>query len=235
MTETDKTFPPVTTDQRVSKLVHWIKESSARAPGLLIPVSGGSDSALAFYLANLACPEKTVGVFMGGDLRCRDWFERTGKLRLLPHANVHNHPEVDRFAAFLAMALNERRWLVGTRNRSEECLGTFSTASRLATYLPLAGLWKSEVLELCTLVGVPEVITASSRRADPDCGRPSELAEIPLELIDIFLKVRESVISGNEAEAAMKKLSGAQIEYLDRVYASNQFKRRLPTCGPATS
>src|SRR5207249_7692364 len=35
-----------------------------------------------------------------------------------------------------SMCLTENRWLVGARTRTEEVFGTYSLASRLATYLP---------------------------------------------------------------------------------------------------
>ena len=63
---------------------------------------------------------------------------------------------------------------------------------------------------------------AACRRADPDCGRPIEMAEIPLEGIDAFLV-------GKAVEAG---LSVAQIAYLQAVVARNRFKRELPVHGP---
>ena len=88
------------------------------------------------------------------------------------------HVEAARWALMLSLSLEVRGWLVGTRNRTEEELGTFSLASRVATFLPLAGLWKSEVMAACAHVGVPGEILESSRRADPSCGRPQEMVDL---------------------------------------------------------
>ena len=82
---------------------------------------------------------------------------------------------------------------------------------------------------MCDYVSVPTEITESSRRADPDCGRPTELAEIPLESIDLFLQV--SV--GELPQEALSKLTVAQQLYLARIVEQNRFKRFLPVRGPA--
>jgi NAD+ synthase len=134
----------------------------------------------------------------------------------------------------LTHARTVRGWLVGSRNRTEEVLGTYSLASRLATYLPIVGLWKSEVMELAEAVGIPDEILASSTRADPLCGRPTELAEIPFAAVDLFLQAQIGLRQAIDLAA----LSSAQVEYLSRVYRRNRFKAGLPlrpaVAGPGT-
>ena len=98
-------------------------------------------------------------------------------------------------------------------------------ASRLATFFPIVGLWKSEVMRLCAQVGVPSEIMASSRQADPACGRPVEIAEIPLETIDAYLKFKLGLRTN-------RGITLAQIEYLDGIYDYNRFKSNLPIRGP---
>ena len=143
-------------DTRLQDLVDWIRRSASLAQGLLLPVSGGSDSALCFWLCAQAYPEKTMAVYCGDQLRCQDWFAQQGPLHLVPAPPDSQHREAQRWAHFLAMGLTEHRWLVGARTRTEEVFGTYSLASRLATYLPIAGVWKTEVMQFCDLVGVPE-------------------------------------------------------------------------------
>lgn len=213
---------------KLAKLIAWIEETAKPARGLLIPISGGSDSALVFWLLNQAWSEKTVGVYAGTDLRCRQWFESTGTVRLVTDIPKGDDKEAMRWATFLSIMRREGHWLVGARNRTEDLLGTYSLASRVATYLPLAGVWKTEVMELCADIGVPSEIIDSSRQADPDCGRPVEMAEIELALIDTFLRVREGELN----EEALAALVPAQVEYLDHVLSVNRFKRFLPVTGP---
>lgn len=219
-------------DPRLTAIIDWIKTRCGGAQGLLVPISGGTDSALCFWLCAQALPEKTHGVYVGEDLRCRAWFEQVGHVELLPllQPGADTHPEVLRWALFQSRGL-ERHWrLVGSRNRTEQVLGSYSLASRAALYLPIAGLWKCEVLDLCEQVGVPEEILASSRRADPECGRPVELANIPLAAIDHFARKR---LSGSEV-APDGLLNEAQRDYLEAIYQRNRFKTEIPYCGPAT-
>ncbi len=233
---------PQTSDPRITKLIDWMASSAAPANGLLVPLSGGSDSALIFWLLNQAFPNgaanasatgatnKIIGVHIGDNLRCREWFESVGTVRLVakPTLSAGQDAEVMRWATVQSLCVNERRWLVGSRTRTEEALGTFSYASCVATYLPLASILKSDVMELCALIGVPEEILASSRRADPDCGRPQAMAEIPLEQIDIFLRVKLLELP----TSALDALSEGTVQYLESVYRRNQFKRVLPKRGP---
>ncbi|MEY4744602.1 MAG: Caulobacter phage CcrColossus [Candidatus Parcubacteria bacterium] len=211
----------------IEALVDAIRDDAADAVGLLVPVSGGSDSALAFWLCTQAFPEKTVAVHAGRALRGRPWFERTGRIEFTDVPGGDGEREEMRWARFLAMGLSRRAWLVGSRNRTEDALGTYSLASRVATFLPVVGVWKSDVQRLCAQVGVPAEIIASSLKADPECGRPAELAEIPFGLIETFLRVR----SGALPHEALSALSAPQIAYLDGILRRNAFKSRLPIRG----
>jgi NAD(P)-dependent dehydrogenase (short-subunit alcohol dehydrogenase family)/NH3-dependent NAD+ synthetase len=230
------------TEPRILQLINWVRQNAAPARQLLVPISGGSDSALAFYICSRAYPEKTRAVFVGkpNQLRSRLWFEAEapgavsyesiGRIKRLSGPQEHGgDAEIARWAKFLALANATGAWLVGSRNRTEEYTGLYSLASRVATFLPLGNVWKSEVMTLCREVGVPEAITASSRHADPDCGRPQALSEIPLEAIDLYLRAK----LGELPDQTLQELTTAQVEYLDRVVAQNAFKRSLPTRGPA--
>ena len=210
------------------RLVASISRDAGKAHGLLIPISGGSDSALCFWAAVHALGrDKVVGVYVGYQLglRCREWFEGFGNVLYLREDPSWHDKEIMRWAEFQRVAKERDLWLVGSRNRTEEFLGTISIASRVATYLPLVGMWKSDIMALCDKVGVPKEITGSSRRADPDCGRPQEMAEIPLELIDLFLRSRPG------SPEVSENLSPEQIAYLTQVKERNDFKRKLPTRG----
>jgi NH3-dependent NAD+ synthetase len=216
-------------DRRLARIIDWLQEAAESSPGLLVPVSGGSDSALCFWICTRALPGRATGVHFGEGLLARDWFESLGPVELNPPPpGDPKQREIRRWLALLEQSVGRGHWLVGSKNRSEEVFGTYSVASRVVGCLPLAGLWKSEVMELCRQVGVPEEVISSSRRADPNCGRPLELAEIGLELIDIFLGVKEAELP----EASLSALSQAQLRYLETVLAQNRFKRSLPVRAP---
>jgi len=220
-------------DARLARIVEWIRASTdvAAGRGALVPVSGGSDSALCLWLCAQALPRGHVtAAYCGTNLRCRDWFASLAPVHYLeaPDATPQ-HVEAARWALMLSLSLEVRGWLVGTRNRTEETLGTFSLASRVATFLPLAGLWKSEVMAACAHVGVPGEILESSRRADPSCGRPQEMAEIPFAQVDAFLRVR----IGEAPLTSLEQLPAATVDYLDGIWRRNRFKRALPLGGPS--
>jgi NH3-dependent NAD+ synthetase len=220
-------------DSRLHAIIDWIRKTTRTAGGrgVLVPVSGGSDSALCFWLCVRALPAgKAVAAYVGdpGSLRRRDWFERVGRVDYLPAPTGAAEPEALRWAAVLSHSRKVRCFLAGSRNRTEEVLGTFSLASRVAVHLPLAGLWKSQVMELCGTVGVPEEITDSSRVADPACGRPQEMADIPFGLVDLFLQVKV----GERPAADLARVDRAQHDYLESVYQRNRFKATLPLRPP---
>ncbi len=215
-------------DHQLDNLTAWIRQTAANSNGLLIPVSGGSDSALCFWLCNRALPGRVVGVYAGKELRSVDWFRSVGQVEFTDTPGRREEREEMRWARFLAMSLARSYWLVGSRNRTEDELGTYSLSSRVATFLPLINSWKSEVQRLCAAVGVPDEIIASSLRADPDCGRPPELAEISFDKVEIFLKNRAA---GREPAG----LTAEQVRYLDGIRNRNAFKKTLPHRGPPTT
>lgn len=212
----------------IATLISWLENNAPDGHGLLVPISGGSDSALSFWLCNQAVKDRTLGVYIGTQLRQREWFESLGNVQLDDFEVTGNNPEVQRWAHFLTLSLQENRVLTGSRNLTESTLGTFSNASRLAAILPLAALWKSQIMELCDYVGVPAEITESSRRADPECGRPEKMSDIPFEMVDIFLQSKIGIVN----EDKLGLISSEQYEYLENVYTQNSYKINLPLIGP---
>lgn len=212
----------------ITALISWLEANVPDEHGLVIPISGGSDSALSFWLCNQTLTDKTKGVFIGTQLRQQEWFEAVGNVQLDDFEVYGKSPEVQRWAHFLTLSLQENRVLTGSRNLTESTLGTFSNASRLAAILPLAGLWKSQVMELCDYVGVPAEITDSSRRADPECGRPEKMSDIPFEVVDIFLQVKQGIID----DERISQIAPEQYDYLEEIYAKNSYKVNLPLVGP---
>ena len=216
-------------EETIEQITQWIRKIIPLQLGILVPVSGGTDSALAFWLCNRALPQKTIGVFSGENLRCEEWFAEYGQIKKISVSQHSENPEINRWASFLLLALRENRVLVGTRNRTEDILGSYSLASRLATSLPLVNLWKTDVLYLCHHIGVPKEIIASSGQADPFCGRPEELATIPIPLVDTFLKVKEGELPDSE----ITKLNTDQIIFLEHWIKKYGFKRNIPLKFPS--
>ena len=83
-------------EARLSTIIEWIRSTTdvVGGRGALVPISGGSDSALCFWLCSQALPyNRAVGVYIGTQLRCQEWFEQAGALRLLPPLPGSAHVE----------------------------------------------------------------------------------------------------------------------------------------------
>lgn len=219
-------------ERKLNRLLNSIEKDAAEANRLLVPVSGGSDSALVFWACHNALPRKTVGVHVGLKVRCTRWFESIGTVDCVLADAKRARDEEVRWADFLTRSLRLKGWLVGSRNQTEDLLGTYSLASRVATYLPLVNTWKTDVMDLCRFVGVPEEILASSLKADPDCGRPSELVAIPYRRIDAFLRSTLDQKTSKADKYELGFLSRPDSDYLYDLMRRNEFKKTLPIRGP---
>jgi NAD(P)-dependent dehydrogenase (short-subunit alcohol dehydrogenase family)/NH3-dependent NAD+ synthetase len=218
------------TDSRILTTLNWLSKTGKAARKLIVPISGGTDSTLTFILCMMVFPEKTVGVYIGkrSNLRSYEYLESLGPIEYYDKPDGIYHLDIARWAACLDISHCYGGWLVGTRNKTESYTGLYSLASRLATFLPLGGLWKTDVMELCKALDVPEEILDSSRKADPNCGRPVELAEVPLEVIDAYIKATLGLLSDTILESIDKETQ----QYLSELITSNSFKVNLPTIAP---
>jgi NH3-dependent NAD+ synthetase len=201
----------------------WIKQSTPAGRKVVIPISGGSDSAFCLWLYAQVFPGQVTGIYHGQDLRQATWFENLAEIIYLDKTPTEiDDWEIYRWAKFLEYSLEHNAVLVGSRTKTEHYLGTFSLASRVASILPLIDLWKSEIMELCEQAGVPEEILLSSQEADPACGRPAELAVISFKDVDSFLKAKLGEVAGKPT------ISPEQLTYLEGLYQKNLFKQALP-------
>lgn len=221
---------PTTLDRKLAQLSEWIA-ATAGERGLLIPVSGGTDSALCLWLCHRAAPDQTSAVHFGENLPCREWFERFGPVENVPLPAGPEDKEMGRWARLSSLSMRRRVWLVGSRNRTEDVFGTYSLASRVATYYPLVGVWKTEVMALCQHLGMPEEMLQSSHRADLACGRTELMAEIGIEKVDQFLRMKEGELRAETVVA----LPEHHRNYLEETYRRGRFKTTLPLRGPVLS
>jgi NH3-dependent NAD+ synthetase len=209
------------------RLLAWLEAQADQAGGLAVPISGGTDSALCFWLCAQVFPRKTRGIYFGNALRCRAWFEQFGTVVDLPAPGGDQNPEVMRWAHLLDYCLKNDCWPVGSRNKTEDVCGLYSLPSRAASLLPIVGLWKGEVLRLCETIGMPKEIISSSLQPDPECGRPTEMAAISVEKMDLFLQAKCGEIPGER----LSELTSGEIKYLETIYSRYKFKRNLPIKG----
>ncbi len=209
-------------DVRINELVSWVVAASQGLP-LLVPVSGGTDSAVCAWLCTEANPNTTKIYHGSGPIRSEKWFESLGGLFSIQEDTKFIYDkEILRWALFLQYALANKQILVGSRTKTEDQLGTYSHASRIASLLPLLGVSKTEVMDMAKHIGVPKEVIQSSQTADPACGRPEELAIIPFELVDGFLAY--TFENGKRPD----QLTMDQESYLQSIVDKNQFKAKLP-------
>ncbi len=192
---------------------------------VLVPVSGGSDSALCFWLCNQALPGRVHGIYFGSELRASSWFDSVGTVERVELASVTENPEVARWSYSLECVLRDNLVLIGSQTKTEQLLGTYSNASRVAMVLPLAGTWKSDCVRLCKQVEVPQEIIDSSKRADIACGRTAEFASLSFEQVDDFLRMKTG-------ETPIRPLDKIVCKYLETIYEAHAAKREFPVIGP---
>jgi NH3-dependent NAD+ synthetase len=213
-------------DTIIQQYLEWIQTNTPNNLGVLVPLSGGTDSALCFWLYTEALRGRVVGVHIGESLRGHTWLAQRGEVQqyTLPQTDIGI--EEARWSLLLSKALKENRILVSSRNKTEQALGTYSQASRVAYHVPLVGTWKNDIIELCKHVGVPQDVIDSSLAADPVCGREEAYAHISPVDVDHYLKYLLKI------ERTLPPISQAQIDYLQNLYEKNNFKHKLPRTGP---
>ena len=202
-------------------LIQGINETVPPDMKVLVPVSGGSDSALCFWLCNQALPGRVRGIHFGKTLRESEWFESIGQIEYVDTLSYSDNPEIARWAYCLERSIRDSLVLVGSQTKTECLLGTYSNASRLAMILPLAGTWKSECIRICREVGIPKEIITSSRKADVACGRTEEYAALTFDEVDDFLRQKIG-------ETPTASIDQTHATYLDKLYSSHAAKRNFP-------
>lgn len=140
--------------------------------------------------------------------------------------------------ADLSVVSNERKrvmrlpedqfWIVGTRNRSEDTLKTYSNASMLASLQPLIGLWKSEILQISEYLKVPQVAVTKSCETDCICGR-MRLPAMHIKEVDTLLMVRRGELIQKYVDDNIQfDLQRLLSRYIEDQIAKSSFKGSIP-------
>ena len=211
-------------------LVSWCKDDFAKAKGIYVPISGGSDGALLANIIHLSYPQKTYCVHFGNSksLKAADWFEEQFNVVYKDIVQPLEFAEEKRWHLLQTMALAKNFWIAGSRNKTESVIGNFSLASSVCRVFPIANVWKSDVMLLGKYLGFPDKIMQSSRKADPTCGRTQEMVDIGIERTDLFFKIK----LGLEPEAKLADFSKNEAKSLNGWYKRNTFKRNPVRYGP---
>ncbi len=117
---------------------------------------------------------------------------------------------------------------VGTRNATEDVLGTYSQLSKSVSMMPIIDLFKSEVLEICEYLGVPEIAIEKSKEIDCDCGRFDTQANHMREL-DLYIMHKKGMLSREYLRQNMPAdvLNAVTEFYVEESY-NNDYRARTP-------
>lgn len=119
----------------------------------------------------------------------------------------------------------DRYWLMGTRNRTEDLLYTYSNASLACGIQPLVHLWKSEVLSISKYLGVPQIAIEKSCDVDCICGR-QRLPAQHIREVDQLLAAR---LGYTARDANMDVQLMAQLEdWIRKQINRSSYKRNIP-------
>lgn len=230
------------------QLAASVAEITREADGLVVGLSGTDSFVTLNLLAKAAelhrdrLPDEVIAIHYGSRY---DWAEALAKLPLLSKNSTIKcvnlitentprvgdpawlHPERHIWGALQTYALDKNFWIVGTRNRTESELGTFSLASTVAVVQPLVHLWKGDILKLAEHLGAPEGMLHGSRCGDGQCGRPTVAAE-NIEKIDQILMVEAGELDPKYLEQYDARTMKILNEYVRSTREKYHFKHQVP-------
>jgi len=239
------------------KIIHFIKtyfKDAGFSKGI-IGLSGGVDSSLVAFLAVEALgKENVVGVLMPYKTSSKDSFD-DGKLiaetlgikyfvrEITPMIDAYfdNYdPNADRLrkgnmkararmCTLYDLAAKEHALVLGTSNKTELYLGYITQFGDGACALESLGcLYKTEVLKLAEIMGVPEIIINKTPTADLWEGQTDEgelglsypdADEILYALYEEMTSIKELLSQGFKQE---------QVQHIISIVNRNRFKQSIP-------
>jgi NH3-dependent NAD+ synthetase len=123
---------------------------------------------------------------------------------------------------------NRHFFPVGTRNATEQALGTYTQLSSSVSMLPIIGLYKSEVIEVCEYLSVPAIAIQKSKVVDCDCGRFDVQANHMRDL-DLFIMHKQGLLSHDYIQ---QNIQGSVLNAIREFYVeeteANAFRTRTP-------
>ncbi len=237
-------------------LVHFISDA-VRSAGFekgIIGLSGGVDSTLAAYLAAEALgPQALIGVAMpsassngrsledatlvAGSLGIRLEIVEISPMVSAHTARVDSKVNIrtgnimarERMIVLYDLSSRESALVIGTSNKTETLLGYGTMFGDMACALnPLGDLYKTQVWQLATEVGVPDSIVTKAPSADLWNGQTDE-QELGFTYHDVD-RLLFAMVDQRKSESELKDL-GFPTEFITRIQSlirMNQFKRRPP-------
>ncbi len=123
--------------------------------------------------------------------------------------------------------LGNYRLVAGTRNRSEALLGTYTLLSRAPSIQPIEYLYKTEILDICAHLGVPELALQKSREVDCDCGRFDVQAHY-LDELDHYMMVQQGELDPTYLSNMPEDVLSAVRQFYHEERQNNAFREKIP-------
>jgi len=224
----------------------------------VVGLSGGLDSAVVALLAKLAFGDNLLCVLMPSQYSskesvddaltlCKEFNLKNEIISIEPLLNSYTIKKeesmrIGNFSARMRMSVlydisaRESALVIGTSNKSEIMLGYGTVFGDLASAVnPLGDLYKTEVYELASYLGVSKEIMSKPPSADLFEGQSDEsdlgytYAQID-EVLKLYVETRE-----NEDEIVAQGFEPELIKMLKKRIYQNQFKRKPPVIAKLTN
>ncbi|MFQ6008964.1 MAG: NAD+ synthase [Candidatus Zixiibacteriota bacterium] len=140
----------------------------------------------------------------------------------------------ERMAILFDIAQELDRLVLGTGNRTEMCLGyTTWYGDSACSVNPIGELYKTEIRQVATALGIPDVIIKKTPTAELWVGQTDE-GEIGVKYDEIDRLLRRIVDDGITSMSQLEKegFSATDISRVVSLLNRNSFKRRLPDIAP---
>lgn len=123
---------------------------------------------------------------------------------------------------------SDHYFVVGTINKTEKTLGTYSLAAARPSMQPISQLYKTEVLQICEMLGVPDIAMQKSREIDCDCGRFDVQAN-HLDELDLFLMADAGLLDMEYVTANVPPETLTAVrEFTVEETMTNAFRDKIP-------
>ena len=250
--------PPVAIDAQLAAgwLVSFLREEFERRgfEKAVIGLSGGVDSAVtAFLSAQALGPENVIGVRMPYRTSNPESLahaqlvidklgieSRTIDISPAVDGYLANEPEADpgrrgnvmareRMIVLFDLSAKYKALPVGTGNKTERLLGYFTWhADDSPPINPLGDLFKTQVWQLATFLGVPDVIVSKPASADLIEGQTDE-RDFGISYAEADQILNWLVSGYSPASLGARGFDPAKVELVRKRLAGTHWKRKLPT------
>lgn len=251
-----KRIPELDAEKALPRLLNFIRERTAAAgkTRLVVGLSGGLDSATSTYLAVRALGKESVTAFLlpyrtthpqsledaMSVIRELDIDHRTIDITSVVDAYFQSFPDADekrrgnfmarcRMAVLYDQSAALNALVLGTGNRTEALLGYTTLWGDMAcAFTPLGGLYKTQVRQLASYLGVPSRIIEKPPTADLWEGQTDE-GEMGISYTEADRILYHLYDLGYPEEKLVREgFDPVTVRKVKSMVEASTFKRRMP-------